>query len=174
MECGCRVRAGGVVPSLMAALDARESACRFRAGELREQIAGLSEALSQVEAELSRLQITRETVKQVLAEGPGAAVADVALEPVASGPVDVAVALLAAEAVGDVTVMSPDYQQIIALFATSGSAWRCKDVCVKLKLETEARHVEGMRSKLKRLVERGILAETAPGLFAVDGRKLGW
>ncbi|MEV0489994.1 hypothetical protein [Streptomyces atratus] len=72
------------------------------------------------------------------------------------------------------TVMWPDYQRIIALFATSGSAWRCKDVCVELKLGTEARHVEGMRSKLKRLVERGILAETAPGLFRVDGRELGW
>jgi hypothetical protein len=91
-----------------------------------------------------------------------------------SGPVDVAAALLAAEAAGDVTVMSPDYQRIIALFATSGSAWRCKDVCVELGLQTEARHVEGMRSKLKRLVERGILAETAPGLFRVDGRELGW
>lgn len=81
--------------------------------------------------------------------------------PAASGPVDVAAALLAAEAAGDVTVMSPDYQRITALFATSGSAWRCRDVCVELGLETEARHVEGMRSKLKRLVERGILAESA-------------
>lgn len=166
--------AGGVVPSLMAALDARESACRSRAVELRERIVGLTDELSQVEAEVSRLQITRETVKQVLADGPRAAVADDTPGPVASGPVDVAAALLAAEAAGDVTVMSPDYQRIIALFATSGSAWRCKDVCVELGLETEARHVEGMRSKLKRLVERGILSETGPGLFKVDGRKLGW
>ena len=158
----------------MAALDARESACRSRAGELREQIAGLSETLSRVEGELSQLQITRETVKQVLADGPQAAVAGDSAEPAGSGPVDVAAALLAAEAVGDVTVMSLDYQQIIALFATSGSAWRCKDVCVELGLETEARHVEGMRAKLKRLVERGILSEAAPGLFKVDGRKLGW
>ena len=27
---------------------------------------------------------------------------------------------------------------------------------------------------LNRLVKQGILAETAPGLFKVDGRKLGW
>jgi hypothetical protein len=161
----------------MAALEARESACRSRAEELRAQIAGFSEELSQVESELSRLQITRETVRAVLADGPSAVVAGKAgkeVGPAASGPADVAAALLAAEGVGDVTVMSPDYQRIIALFATSGSAWRCKDVCVELGLGTEARHVEGMRSKLKRLVERGILAETAPGLFTVDGRKLGW
>jgi hypothetical protein len=156
----------------MAALDARESECRARVAELRKQIAELSEAVSQAEAELSRLQITRETVKQVLADGP--VVTRDAAVPAASGPVDVAAALLAAEAVGDVTVMSPDYQRIIALFATSGSAWRCKDVCVELGLEIEARHVEGMRSKLKRLVERGILSESAPGLFRVDGRELGW
>jgi hypothetical protein len=158
------------VPSLMAALDARESECRARVAELREQIA--AEAVSQAEAELSRLQITRETVEQVLADGP-VATPDASV-PVASGPVDVAAALLAAEAAGDVMVMSPDYQRIIALFATSGSAWRCKEVCVELGLESEARHVEGLRSKLKRLVERGILAETAPGLFRVDGRELGW
>lgn len=160
------------MPSLMAALDARESECRAGVAELRKRIAELSEALSQAEAELSRLQITRETVKQVLADGPVPA-RDASVSA-ASGPVDVAAALLAAEAAGDVTVMSPDYQRITALFATSGSVWRCKEVCVELGLESEARHVEGMRSKLKRLVERGILAETAPGLFRVDGRELGW
>ncbi|MFF4137480.1 hypothetical protein ACFY1B_39690 [Streptomyces mirabilis] len=74
---------------------------------MRKQIAELSEAVSQAEAELSRLQITRETVKQVLADGP-VATRDASV-PAASGPVDVAAALLAAEAVGDVTVMPPDY-----------------------------------------------------------------
>jgi hypothetical protein len=34
----------------------------------------------------------------------------------------------------------------------------------------EAKHVEGMRSKLKRLVEREILAETEPELFALSSR----
>jgi hypothetical protein len=164
-----------VVPSLMAALEAGESTCRSRAEELRERIAGLSEALARVEVELSRLQITRETVEAVLAEGPLAVAGD-ADGAAASGPEpgDVAAALLAAEAVGDVTVMSPDYQRIIALFATTGAGMRCKEVCAQLGLETEARQVEGMRAKLKRLVEQGILAETAPGLFKVDGRKQGW
>ncbi|WP_127355255.1 hypothetical protein [Actinacidiphila soli] len=77
--------------------------------------------------------------------------------------------MLAAEAELDVTVMSPEYQAIIGLFATSGAAMRCKEVCAALGVGSQARHVEGMRSKLKRLVDRGILAETAPGLFKVDG-----
>ncbi|MFC9331776.1 hypothetical protein [Kitasatospora sp. NPDC057015] len=126
-----------------------------------------------MEVELSRLRITRETVRAVLAEGPLAVAGDVP-GSAGSGPGDVAAALLAAEAVGDVTVMSPDCQRIIALFATTGAAMRCREVCAQLGLETEARHVEGMRAKLKRLVEQGILAETAPGLFKVDGRKQGW
>ena len=70
--------------------------------------------------------------------------------------------------------MSPDYQRIIALFATTGVGIRHKEVCAHLGLEAEARHVERMRATLNRLVEQGILAETAPGLFKVDGRKLGW
>ncbi|MFC9409949.1 hypothetical protein ACFRAA_34375 [[Kitasatospora] papulosa] len=83
-------------------------------------------------------------------------------------------ALVKAEAELDVTVMSPEYQSVIALFAISGTAMRCKEVCQHLGLGIEPRHIEGMRSKLKRLVERGILAEPSSGLFKVDGRKQGW
>ncbi|EXU63772.1 hypothetical protein Z951_34200 [Streptomyces sp. PRh5] len=162
-----------MVPSLMEALEAREAETRGRVDRLREQIAGLSEELSRLEEQLSRLRITRERVDEVLGDGPS----PVAGTPVAvdgGGPADVASALLAAEAELDVTVMSPEYQAIIGRFATSGAAMRSKEVYAALEIGSEARHVEGMRSKLKRLVERGILAETAPGLFKVDGRRLGW
>ncbi|MFI6810243.1 hypothetical protein ACIBO6_35445 [Streptomyces luteogriseus] len=37
-------------------------------------------------------------------------------------------------------------------------------------LRTEANHVEGTRSKLKRLVERQILVEAESGLFALATR----
>ena len=47
---------------------------------------------------------------------------------------------------------------------------RCRDVCKEAGMETEACYVEGMRSRLKRMVERGLLAETEPGLFTLtDG-----
>lgn len=42
---------------------------------------------------------------------------------------------------------------------------RARDLCTALDPPIEARNVEGIRSKLKRLVSRGILAETEPGLF---------
>ncbi|MDQ0745914.1 hypothetical protein QF034_000145 [Streptomyces africanus] len=118
------------------------------------------------------MQIARETVEEVLA-APSSPVpdADAAGGDAGGG---IAVALVKAEAGLDVTVMSPEYQGIIALSATSGAAMRCKEVCQHLRLGTEPRHVEGMRWKLKRLVERGILAEPSSGLVKVDGKKQGW
>lgn len=117
------------------------------------------------------MQIARETVEEVLAV-PSSSVPGT--DAMGGGAGGVAVALVRTEAELDVRVMSPEYREIIALFATSGAAMRCKEVCKHLGLGTEPRHVEGMRSKLKRLVERGILAEPSSGLFKVDGRKQGW
>ncbi|MFC5673527.1 hypothetical protein [Streptomyces incanus] len=159
------------MPSLMEALEARRAEVLGQAERLREQIAGLSEELSRAEERLSRLQIARETVEEVL-PAPSSSVPGT--DAMVGGAGGVAVALVKAEAELDVTVMSPEYREIIALFATSGAAMRCKEVCRHLGPGTEPRHVEGMRSKLKRLVERGILAEPSSGLFKVDGRKQGW
>jgi hypothetical protein len=153
-------------------LESKESAARSRAVELREQIAGLSEALTLVETELSRLQITRETMTEVLADGPGPA----ASVPVADAEstvvplTELVPVLLAAEASGDTTVTSEAYRQILVVFAQAPGPLRCKDVCVGVGLGTTANHVEGMRSKLKRLVERGILLEAESGLFALASR----
>ena len=160
------------MPSWLAALESKESAARSRAEELREQIAKLSEALTLVETELSRLQITRETMTEVLADSPGRAA------PVPVGDVELAVVplaelapvLLAAEASGDATVTSEAYRRILVVFAQAPGPLRCKDVCVGVGLGTAANHIEGMRSKLKRLVERGILVGAESGLFALASR----
>ena len=42
---------------------------------------------------------------------------------------------------------------------------RAKEICRALGNGTDARHVEGMRSKLKKLVARGILDEPEAGLL---------
>ncbi|MEV5157672.1 hypothetical protein [Streptomyces sp. NPDC053728] len=159
------------MPSLMEALESRRAEVLGQAERLREQIAGLAEEVSRVEERLSRLQIARETVEEVLA-APSSPVPGT--DATGGGTGGVAVALVKAEAELDLTVMSPECREIIALFATSGAEMRCKEVCRHLGLGTEPRHVEGMRSKLKRLVERGFLAEPSSGLFKVDGRKQGW
>jgi hypothetical protein len=156
-----------VVPSLMEALEAREAAARGRADRLRERIAGLSEKLSQVETELSRLRITRETVDEVLSDGPGAAGPAGDVESAVSPLTDLTPVMLAAEAAGDTTVTSPAYRRILVSFAEAAGPKRCKDVCAAVGLEMGANHVEGMRSKLKRLVER---FEASPRRAASKGQ----
>lgn len=166
------LRVGGVVPSWIVALETRVDAARSRAEGLREEISELTEALSQVEIELSRLQITRETMEDVLAAPVSAAAAAVGVVegvPVA-GLARAASLLVAAEQRGDVTVTSPAYRQVVAVFAEEGGARRCKDVLAVLGTkEPSASQVETMRSKLNRLAERGVLERTGPGLFALAG-----
>jgi hypothetical protein len=58
------------------------------------------------------------------------------------------------------------YQQILAAFADLRRPLRARDLCVALDLPIVTKNTENIRSKLKRLASRGILAETEPGLFA--------
>ena len=143
----------------MEALEAREAAARGRAEELRGQLAA-------AESEVSRLVVTRETVAEVLAAPSGALPPGVEPVPVA-GLVRAAALLVAAEAGGDQAVTSPAYRRIVAVFADTAGPLRCREVCTALGEEATASRVETMRPKLKRLIERGILAEAEPGLFAL-------
>jgi hypothetical protein len=145
----------------MEALEAREAAARGRAEELRGQLAA-------AESEISRLVVTRETVAEVLAAPSGALPPGVEPVPVA-GLVQAAALLVAAEAGGDQAVTSPAYRRIAAVFADTAGPLRCREVCTALGEEATASRVETMRQKLKRLTERGVLAEPEPGLFALAG-----
>jgi hypothetical protein len=64
-------------------------------------------------------------------------------------------------------VLSESYRRILVVFAQAKAPLRCKAVCEGVGAGTGANQVETMRSKLKRLTERGILVESAPGLFAL-------
>lgn len=44
---------------------------------------------------------------------------------------------------------------------------RTKDVCLALDIEPLPKNVEGARAKLKCLVNRGIVTEKQPGIFAL-------
>ncbi|WP_131787227.1 hypothetical protein [Protofrankia symbiont of Coriaria ruscifolia] len=61
--------------------------------------------------------------------------------------------------------MPPGYREVVALFEHDGNGLRAKDAC--RALGTDPRHVESMRAKLKRLVDRGVLTEPDPGLFVL-------
>jgi hypothetical protein len=102
--------------------------------DLPEQIAELTGELSV--AELADLQITRQTLVKLAHRQVTA---------------------------GDPRVASEPYQRILAVFDTDECVMRAKDVCHAFGIGVAPKGTEGIRAKLKRLVDRQILTETEPG-----------
>jgi hypothetical protein len=142
--------AGRVTPAdpgrhLLDRIDAREQALAGEAEQAQARIDELGARLREVRQEISDLQVTRKTLLS-LAAGDDAPVA---------GP-----ATPAPELPGH-----PAYQQILDAFAELRRPLRARDLCTALDLPIAAKNVESIRSKLKKLVSRGILTEPEPGLF---------
>ena len=155
-------------------LDRREAAARERIGSLRQQIAELTGRLAAEENLLSRLEITRETMAEILA-GTGEAGEP---EPRAGAGEEQAGAAVSGSPIGVVTVppwqpgmdaavLPLAYRDILEILADAVQPLRAKNIAVTLGLPADAAKIEGVRSRLKRLVERGWLHEPAPGLFTL-------
>jgi hypothetical protein len=127
--------------SLLALITERETTTAAAAEQLRQQITELTDQLIHVDTELTELAITRRTLLRL------------------AGPTDTPPA--------GATVTSPAYQQIIAVFTTTTTRLRAKDVCHALGIGTTANDTESLRAKLKRLVARNVLVEPEPGLFTL-------
>ena len=123
---------------------AREAAAAAARDQLREQQAKLAAEVAAIDAELADLATTRQTLTKILED-----------EMTASEP----------------AVVSEPYQQIIAVFTRERGALRAKDVCLALSIGTEPKDTEGIRAKLKRLVNRQILTEAQPGLFTLTEKR---
>lgn len=122
---------------LLEKIENRRARIRRTVEELREEINRLGEHLAAAEHALERLEITYQTVVELTTEDTPAPA-----DPLPDG-----------------------YRDVLALFVQDGDGLRAKDACRALGAGTEPRHVEGMRAKLKRLVDRGVLTEPEPGLF---------
>ncbi|WP_327348969.1 hypothetical protein [Streptomyces europaeiscabiei] len=59
----------------------------------------------------------------------------------------------------------PEFRQILAVFAAADHPPRARNVCEAMDLEIVPNNVNNVRTKLRRMVGRGILVETEPGLF---------
>ncbi|MFD9637460.1 hypothetical protein [Streptomyces violascens] len=162
-------------------LGRRESAARERIAELRGQIEELTGLLVEQEVVVSRLEITRETMSEILSAdesvtGPEtgeSVVVDLVDEPVAAGGSPVGVRLVPTwSAQLDADVLPSSYRDIVEVLADAVHPMRAHHLCAALGLSTDKNKVEGFRSKLKRLVERDWIAELEPGLFAARGTSM--
>ncbi|MEC3919153.1 hypothetical protein [Nocardia sp. CDC160] len=156
-------------------LGRRETGARERAEELRKRIADLSEQLDVEERLISRLQVTRETMIEILgttsdltvSADPAEADADPSGPKSGSGS-PIGVVLVPQHGAGmQVSVLPEDYQDVLEVLADAGRPLRAGHIAAALGLEVAPAKVEGLRSKLKRLVARGWLDEQTPGLFAI-------
>ncbi|MFB7338236.1 hypothetical protein ACFC00_42605 [Streptomyces adustus] len=124
---------------LLGKIEARQRLVHETAERLREQIAELTEQLTAAERTRERLETTRETVPELATE-------DGAPPP---------------------EPLPPGYREILALFEQNGDGLRAREVCRALGTGTEPRNTEGIRARLKRLVNRGVLTEAEPGPFTL-------
>lgn len=131
---------------LLDKIDAREQALAREAGDVQARIDELTARLRDLSEAISDLQVTRKTLISLAGEDD----AQPAAESAAPAPV---------------LPDHPAYQQILTAFADLQRPLRARDLCLALDLPIVPKNTESIRSKLKRLVSRGILIETEPGLF---------
>jgi hypothetical protein len=159
--------------SLIEELERREAVARADAEELRGRIAELTGLLALAEERVSRLVITRQTVDEVLGE----AVADTS--PLVTEPEPVPPRRYRSPVIGvvtvppwraglEVSVLPREYRDLVEVAEDAGGPVRAAQIAAAAGLSTERGKVETLRGRLKRLVERGWLAEDGgPGLFTL-------
>ena len=123
--------------------------------ELEGQADGLRKQLAQIEEELVELTAAARVVGRFL-QSPASGAPDGAE---ASAP---SAGLIPRRGEGE---LPQAYARLWRFAASASGPVTCKDCCSEFDLGFEPRHIEGMRTRLKRLVERGWLIEPSPGRF---------
>jgi len=131
---------------VLARLDAHETLLARRAAVLEQQLEELTAELHEITSKREDLRVTRKTLIELDA--------DVPIPPQTPRP---------HEALPE----NPAYGEILDALHNATSPLRARAVCEALDLGTSATAVNGMRHKLKRMVDRGVLAEPEIGLFAI-------
>jgi hypothetical protein len=120
---------------------------------------------------LSRLVIAWETVDEVLSEASADAPPAVERELTTAAPLAGDRCDDGAAVAGrlEVSVLPQEYRDLLEVAEDAGRPLRAAQIAAAAGLSTDRGKVETLRSKLKRLTERGWLAEDA-GLFALPAR----
>lgn len=140
-------------------LDAHEVAVRARVEELRGQAARVATELGEAELALEHVAITKATLAVVLAgwQPDGDAAGRQAAPERAAVP---------SWSVGlDERALPAGYRELWAVLVKAPDGVRCKAAATALGLEPVPKKVEGVRSKMRRLVRCGWAVEATPGLF---------
>ncbi|MEU8365376.1 hypothetical protein AB0C27_56140 [Nonomuraea sp. NPDC048882] len=129
---------------LLDRIDAREQALTCQIEQTQAEIDMLTARLGQLSEAIEHLRISRKTLISLAEEDP------TPIQPAAPPP-----------AVPE----HPAYQQILTVFAEAGGSLRARDLARAMDLPLTQNDIQNVRAKLKRLVSRGVLVETEPGLF---------
>ncbi|MFD5699019.1 hypothetical protein [Streptomyces lasiicapitis] len=169
--------------SMLGLLEAREASARERVEDLREEAARAAAALEAGEIKLNRRVIAREELVAALAasaaettaasEGEGETVPAPVLAAV-SASVPGAIVPPWREGLS-VSALSPDNQRILNVLRDRPGLepLQAKDIAAVMGIDTAvAAKVEGVRSKAKRLAERGWLPQEASGAFSAGRRHM--
>ena len=133
-----------MITPVIARLDTHEKLLADQAAALEQQIEELTARLGEITRKREELRVTRKTLIELDT--------DVPVPPQTPRP-------------QDLLPDNPAYGEILdALHAATGPL-RARDVCEALDLGVELTTINGMRHKLKRMVDRGVLAEPEVGLF---------
>ncbi|OKJ25792.1 hypothetical protein [Streptomyces sp. CB01580] len=170
------------MPSVVGLLEQRELVARRRVDELREEADRIQAELAVAERDWKEWTIARSRVGEVLAPADetdhGRDQGD-RTAPAADGQAEEASSTLeAAKAKSQVPVwreglawsaLSVDYQRILRTLADRSRLGQgpmtCQEMAAVFGMDVVPARVEALRSKAKRLVARGWLAEPAPGRF---------
>ncbi|WP_084959968.1 hypothetical protein [Thermoactinospora rubra] len=126
---------------LLDRLDAREQALTCQITQTQAEIDTLTALVGELSEQVEHLRISRKTLLSLAEEDPAPA------EP------------------PPVIPDHPAYQQILTIFGEVGESLRARDLALAMDLPLTPNGIQNLRAKLKRLVSRGILIETEPGLF---------
>jgi hypothetical protein len=163
---------GCAVASVLGMLEEREAAARVRVEGLREEVARLAGVLEAAEIELDRRVIAREELVEALAVSAAESTAVTEAEAEQeSAPLPVPGSTVPPWRDGlPVTVLAPDYRRLLGVLEEGRSAGRgplkAREIALELGLETTPAKVEGVRSKARRLAERGWLVQESSGMFS--------
>jgi hypothetical protein len=169
------------VASWLEEIEWRQRTARERIAEIEAELAALHDELAGHQRRLSRLEITRETMTEIFSaagEAPGQVAAGAPVHaglaegadgpgPGLGSPVGVLLVPLWGEGRA-LSELPQSYRDFVELLTDAVRPMRAKHIASALGLPSDASKVEGLRSKLKRLTERGWITEDGPGVLACD------